>query len=231
MIRLLHIDTATTVCSVAISEDENVTAIKEVYDERSHAAQLAYLTTSMLQEENLSINDFSGIAVSQGPGSYTGLRIGVSTAKGLCYGSRIPLIAIPTLQQLAQGALMTGEISEDTMLCPMIDARRMEVYTAMFDNKLHTIHEATARTIDEYSFRELLNQQQMLFFGSGADKCRKTILHKNAVYIKNFKSSARYMVPLAYQKFQQEQFEDTAYFEPFYLKDFVASQPRKNILQ
>jgi len=167
------------------------------------------------------------IAVSSGPGSYTGLRIGVSQAKGLCYGLGIPLIGIPTPQLMA--SMMRDRVGEGELLCPMIDARRMEVYATVFDRSLNTIRPTAADIVDENSYADLLDKQSVVFFGDGAAKCRSVITHPNARFIDDIHPLAIGMVPLAEKAFQEGRFQDTAYFEPFYLKEFVATVPKNKL--
>lgn len=218
MALILCIETATKSCSIALAREGQLFACKEaVSQEYSHSEQLTVFIEDLLQEQHLTVQDLNAIAISSGPGSYTGLRIGVSTAKGLCYSLDIPLISISTLEAMAQ--LMTEKHSDKT-LCPMIDARRMEVYCALFGTDHKT--EVEAKVIDTSSFAKELEQGQVLFFGDGADKCREVLSHANAHFELNVYPSALGMIALAEYKFQQQQFEDVAYFVPFYLKEFVA---------
>ena len=232
---ILNIETATRVCSVALAKDGIVLDVKESTEEKSHAALLAVFIDQILKERQLTAGQLDAIAVSKGPGSYTGLRIGVSTAKGLCYGANIPLVAVTTLRVMAKGALEPDLLknqskNENVILCPMIDARRMEVYTALFDTQLNMIHPIEAKIIDKDSFHEILQNNRIVFFGSGAAKCRETIVHENAVFSDQPEPSASYMAELTEEAFREKKFEDVAYFEPFYLKDFIATVPKKNIL-
>mgnify|MGYP002411438590 CR=1 FL=1 len=167
------------------------------------------------------------VAVSGGPGSYTGLRIGVSTAKGLCYGYDIPLIALDTLQVMTESVLKAKETETDALLCPMIDARRMEVYTALFNSKSETVKEVSAEVIDEQFFQGVLANNTVYFFGNGSDKCKSVITHPNALFISGIEPLAENMIRLAEDKFERNQFVDVAYFEPFYLKEFQATTPKK----
>ena len=186
-------------------------------------------------DEALSFADshaipLDAVAVSCGPGSYTGLRIGVSMAKGVCYGRNLPLIALPTLEvQCVPVLLYHDELPEDALLCPMIDARRMEVYAAIYNRALHTVREISADIVDEHSYEEFLNEHPVYFFGDGAAKCKDTIKHPNAHFIDNIHPLASMMFPLAEKAMAKGDFKDVAYFEPFYLKEFVASQPKKLI--
>ncbi|WP_287828394.1 tRNA (adenosine(37)-N6)-threonylcarbamoyltransferase complex dimerization subunit type 1 TsaB [Bacteroides sp.] len=227
---ILHIETSTAVCSVAVSQDTDVIFKKEEFKGPSHAVLLGVFV-----DEALSFIDSHGIpldavAVSCGPGSYTGLRIGVSMAKGICYGRNVPLIAIPTLKVLAVPVLLHKEIPEDALLCPMIDARRMEVYSAIYDRSLSEQKPISADIIDENSYIEFLDKQPVYFFGDGAAKCKDQITHPNAHFIDNINALAGSMMPLAEKAIWNKDFVDVAYFEPFYLKEFVATKPKKNIL-
>lgn len=215
---ILSIETATKSCSVALAKNgQLVDCIEEVSEKYSHAEQLTVFIESILAKHQFKMKDLDAIAISSGPGSYTGLRIGVSTAKGLCYALDIPLISVSTLEAMAE--LKKTDFTEH-MLCPMIDARRMEVYCAMFSNEGQT--EVQAKVIDEDSFAAELENGPVLFFGDGADKCQDTLRHPNAQFELGVYPSARGMIALAQQKFSEKQFEDLAYYEPFYLKEFVA---------
>jgi tRNA threonylcarbamoyladenosine biosynthesis protein TsaB len=223
---ILNIETATRVCSVALSTDGVVTSIRESHVANSHSELITLFTEEVINEAGIPFSRLDAISVSMGPGSYTGLRIGVSTAKGLCYSLDKPLIAINTLKAMAAG--MAGLAEDDQfLLCPMIDARRMEVYAAIFDIQLNELKPTEAVIVDEHSFQDLLNNRKILFAGDGASKCREVLRHQqHAVFHDEFHPSARYMASLSEQKFRQNTFEDVAYFEPFYLKDFVAGIPK-----
>lgn len=224
MALILSLETATKSCSVVLAKDGRLLAFEEeVSDKYSHSEQLTVFIERLLNAQNISITDLDAIAVSKGPGSYTGLRIGVSTAKGLCYALNKPLISVNTLRAMADGML---EEYPDMIYCPMIDARRMEVYCCLFKNREQQC-EISAKVIDETSFCRVLEQEKVLFFGDGADKCEETITHPNATFIPNIYPSAKNMVRLAEEAFQQNTFEDVAYFEPYYLKDFVAGKKKK----
>jgi len=225
MTYILHIETATDVCSVALSKDDTVIATKESAEERNHAALLGVYIEEILAAQNLKAEDLSAVSVSEGPGSYTGLRIGVSTAKGIAYGLNIPLIAISTLQAMAYSAVLNEE--DFDWIAPMIDARRMEVYTMLTDKNLKILEPTTALIVDENSFQDILESKRILFLGTGAPKCKDIIKGKNAVFSTKTNISASNMVKLAYQKYQEKYFVDTAYFEPFYLKEFVAIKSKK----
>lgn len=227
MCTLLTIETSTSVCSCALSHDGQVLINKENHQGQSHASQLGLFVHEImeyLRKEGMSLQ---AIAVSSGPGSYTGLRIGVSQAKGLCYGLGIPLIGIPTPQLMA--SMMRDRVGEGELLCPMIDARRMEVYATVFDRSLNTIRPTAADIVDENSYADLLDKQPVVFFGDGAAKCRSVITHPNARFIDDIHPLAIGMVPLAEKAFQEGRFQDTAYFEPFYLKEFVATVPKNKL--
>lgn len=228
MARILNIETSTQVCSVALSIDGKPVSVRESFVKNAHAESITIFSEEVISESNLSFKELDAVAVSKGPGSYTGLRIGVSTAKGFCYALGKPLIAINTLHALAFGIKKQFvENDPKALFCPMIDARRMEVYTAIFNFQLESVQKTSAEIIEEQSFADWLNTYRMIFAGDGADKC-KPILGKNlnAVFIDDFHASAIYLCQLAEQKFTKGQFEDVAYFEPFYLKDFVAGIPK-----
>ncbi len=226
---ILHIDTTTKLCSVALAKDGILVSLKEEYDEQySHAEKLNLFIEQALVEANLTLHDLSAVAVSKGPGSYTGLRIGVSSAKGICYGLNIPLISTETLLNLAFACRVKikQQIQGGDILIPMLDARRMEVYSQIFDTQLNTVREIKAEIINDTSFSEY-TQQQVFLFGDGASKCAETLNRNNIHVIANIHPSARYMIDFAHEKFIAKQFEDVAYFEPFYLKEFVAGPPAK----
>ena len=229
MALILNLETATKVCSVAIGKDGSLLALKEYHGEYSHAEKLTVFVEEVLQEAGLKINDLDAIAVSKGPGSYTGLRIGVSTAKGFCFALDKPLIAISTLQSMAnKPALREGRGGE--LLCPMIDARRMEVYCAFYDINNSLVRAIAAEIIDEHSFEDVLQKHKVIFFGDGAEKCKAVLSkHPNAIFVDNIFPSATDMIALSESAFQNKQFEDVAYFEPYYLKDFVTTIPKKKV--
>lgn len=228
MPKILCIETATEVCSVAISSQGKLLALEENHDGNAHASQLHLLVQKVLDSAGITLQDLDAVAVSKGPGSYTGLRVGVSTAKGYCYALGIPLIAINTLESLLRGqGLGEREQSTKTLYVPMLDARRMEVYCAVFDCHAKMLRETEAKIIDETSFSDLLSTNELFFFGNGATKCKIMITHPNAKFLDNVLCSAKGMVNVAFEAFQSQKFEDTAYFEPFYLKDFVGTKPRK----
>ncbi|MDR0894461.1 MAG: tRNA (adenosine(37)-N6)-threonylcarbamoyltransferase complex dimerization subunit type 1 TsaB [Prevotellaceae bacterium] len=228
MSHILHIETSTSACSVAVSEEGQLVFYKEDLSGQSHAVALGIFVDEALSFADSHAMPIEAVAVSCGPGSYTGLRIGVSMAKGLCYGRNLPLIGLPTLQVLCVPVLLYhDELPDDALLCPMIDARRMEVYAAVYDRALHTVRDIAADVVDEHFCVAYLNQHPVYFFGDGSDKCKKHLTHPNARFIDNIRPLAKYMFPLAEQAMAKKEFQDVAYFEPFYLKEFVASKPKK----
>ncbi|MDE5418536.1 tRNA (adenosine(37)-N6)-threonylcarbamoyltransferase complex dimerization subunit type 1 TsaB [Labilibaculum sp. DW002] len=237
MALLLHIETSTAVCSVGLGKDGELLALKETKEGMKHASHLTVFIENILKENGFSTSDLDGIAISMGPGSYTGLRIGVSTAKGICYGAELPLIAISTLQAMTKPLLANENIQsqlknpEKAYYCPMIDARRMEVYTAFYNDKNELKKDISADIIDENSYAKELSEREIVFFGDGAAKCKEIIESKNGIFLDNVTPTATGMIELAEAKFQKQEFEDVAYFEPFYLKDFVATTPKKNIFK
>lgn len=225
---ILNIETSTNVCSVALSQD-GVCLYEDVNMEGpSHAQVLAGFVKNAVSFADSHAIPIDAIAISKGPGSYTGLRIGVSEAKGVAYGRDAKLLSVPTLKLLTVPILLGHEeLPEDALLCPMIDARRMEVYCALYDRALNEVVQTQALVIDSDSFKEYLDKQPIYFMGNGADKCVETIQHPNAHFIKNIVPRAKNMIPLAEMAMAKEQFEDVAYFEPFYLKEFVATKSKK----
>lgn len=221
---ILSIETATPVCAVAIHEEGNLIAEARLLKDKSHSGQLAVLIQQLLQHCNLKENQLSAIAVSEGPGSYTGLRIGVSTAKGLCYGLDIPLIAISSLTALA-AQVKEFAVHED-FLIPMFDARRMEVYAQVLNGNLEILQNTTPVIIDENSFGNIIGDQRVYMFGDGSEKCRPVFSEKNVIFLKGIIPSAASVGELAYEKYIKNQFADVAYFEPFYLKEFKAGKPK-----
>jgi tRNA threonylcarbamoyladenosine biosynthesis protein TsaB len=222
---ILHIETATKICSVAVSNNGKILFSKENADGFSHSVSLgAFVDDAIRQVENR----LDAVAVSEGPGSYTGLRIGVSLAKGLCYGLGIPMIAIPTLKILTAGLLSEENFrNKNLKFCPMIDARRMEVYAAIYDEYLHEAEPNKPHIVDENFMEKYLAESQVVFFGDGSGKCKKTIQSGHAVFVEDIYPSASAMVQLAEESFLQKDFVDMAYFEPFYLKEFQATVPKK----
>lgn len=226
---ILSIETSTDVCSVAMSENGQCIFKEEDHSGPNHAVSLGVFIDEALSFTDNHAIPLGAVAVSQGPGSYTGLRIGVSMAKGICYGRDVPLLAVPTLEVMAVPVLLNHEIEEDALLCPMIDARRMEVYSAIYDRALKPLRETRADVVDGDTYREFLDNHPVYFFGNGAAKCMETINHPNAHLIEGIEPLAKYMFPLAERKWVQKEYEDVAYFVPFYLKDFVAKMPKKLI--
>lgn len=224
---ILHIETSTQVCSVALSQDGAIIFKEEDFEGPSHAVKLGVFVDEALSFADSHAIPLDAVAVSCGPGSYTGLRIGVSMAKGICYGQNIPLIAIPTLELLCVPVLLHHELPEDALICPMIDARRMEVYAAIYDRALNVKKEISADIIDETSYQSFLDEHPVYFIGNGAEKCKQVIKHPNAHFVDNINPLASWMFPLAEKAFALNEFKDVAYFEPFYLKEFVASKPKK----
>ena len=232
---ILCLVTSTAVCSVALVKEGNVVALRESLDGQNHAEKITIFIDEVMKEADVSYRDLDAVAVSKGPGSYTGLRIGVSTAKGLCYAMEKPLIAIDTLAAMACGFVESQKskvesqksVSESNILCPMIDARRMEVYSAFFNENLERTTETEALIIDENSFMELKQNHHLYLFGDGADKLLSLFENdENITVIEKFHCSAAYMATLADKALKEKDFVDTAYFEPFYLKDFVPGIPK-----
>ena len=228
---ILCIETSTAVCSVALVNNGNVIALRESLDGQNHAEKITIFIDEVMKEANLSYKDLDAVATSMGPGSYTGLRIGVSTAKGLCYAMEKPLIAIDTLAAMAYGFKGQQPIANSqqptAILCPMIDARRMEVYSAFFNEELERVSETEAIIVDENSFMELKQNNHLYLFGDGADKLASLFENdENITVVEKFHCSAAYMAQLANKAFKNNDFVDTAYFEPFYLKNFVPGMPK-----
>ena len=223
---ILHIETSTNVCSVALSKDSDCLFTKSNADGMNHAALLSVFIAEALEVLKHTDQKLDAVAVSSGPGSYTGLRIGVSTAKGLCYGYGIPLIAVSTLEVLTVQALDLVEDKGNSLFCPMIDARRMEVYAAFYNGKGIIQREISADIITSDSYAKMLENQPVYFFGNGADKCKSVIGHSNAHFLDNLFPLAANMIPFAEHAFVEKQFVDTAYFEPFYLKEFQTTAPK-----
>lgn len=231
MAYILCLDTATPVCSVALGRDGKTWAVRESARKNVHSTLITSFIQEILSETGFDLDKLDAVAVSKGPGSYTGLRIGVSTAKGLCYALGKPLIAISSLRALAYG--MARRIrkqeaeAEKLLFCPMIDARRMEVYAAFYDAGNELVRDIQADIVTGDSYNEFLALHKVVFFGNGAAKCRQLLgVNPNAVFHEDFVSSATHMTELAEERFYQKQFEDSAYFEPFYLKDFIPGVPK-----
>ncbi|MGM9714526.1 MAG: tRNA (adenosine(37)-N6)-threonylcarbamoyltransferase complex dimerization subunit type 1 TsaB [Prevotella sp.] len=225
---ILNIETSTSVCSVAVSEDGRCIYSDIDRTGHNHNERLGSFVDEAMSFADSHAIPIDAVAVSMGPGSYTGLRIGVSMAKGICYGLDIPLIAVPTLEAMCVPVLLRHDnLPDDALLCPMVDARRMEVYAAIYDRTLNTVRETRADVVTEETYREWLDKRPVYFFGDGAGKCMETIGHPNAHYIEGIEPLAKNMFPLAERRLMQGKTEDVAYFVPFYLKDFVALKPKK----
>ncbi|UGU14840.1 tRNA (adenosine(37)-N6)-threonylcarbamoyltransferase complex dimerization subunit type 1 TsaB [Sinomicrobium kalidii] len=221
---ILNIETSTTNCSVCLAKDGVPLTVKEQDDVNySHSENLHVFIRDVMEKASLKLQDIDAVAVSKGPGSYTGLRIGVSTAKGLCYALDKPLVAVPTLQVLASKYNIGNGV-----ILPLLDARRMEVYSAVFDKDYEPLRETRAEIVTEASFHEWLDRGKVYFTGNGAEKCKAVILHSNAIFPEKTEApSASEMALLAEKKFKTDDFEDVAYFEPYYLKDFVVTKKKK----
>ena len=240
---ILALETATPVCSVALARDGEILSIRESTAHNAHSSVLTVFIEELFHEVSLHYSDLDAISVSKGPGSYTGLRIGVSAAKGLCYALDKPLIAVPTLEAMALGISRfksnnsilkienrKSEIGD--LYCPMIDARRMEVYCTVYDKNLNEVLPTAAVIVDEHSFEQLLVNHMILFAGTGSEKCKDVLSYQsNALFLDDFQASAKFMIALAEKRFNEKQFESLAYFEPFYLKDFIAAKPKVKGLQ
>jgi tRNA threonylcarbamoyladenosine biosynthesis protein TsaB len=226
---ILCIESSAEVCSVALARDGRVLHVKNSDRERDHSMLLAPYIQQVLAEEKITPQDLDAVAVSKGPGSYTSLRIGVSTAKGLCYATGKPLIAVDSLQSLALRAIDATPNAADCIFCPMIDARRMEVYTALFDASGKPLSEVSAQVVDETFCSAQLQKSKVLFFGSGAEKCKQILSNSSNAAFADVKPSAVGMVRLVEEAYGMKKFEDAAYFEPFYLKDFVALTSKKKL--
>ncbi len=224
MATILNIETATTNCSVSIGVNGNlVSLVEENTPNYSHAEQLHVFIEKALKKAALTFQDVDAIAVSKGPGSYTGLRIGVSAAKGLSFSLDVPLISVPTLQSMANQLVL----QENEVVVPVLDARRMEVYSCVFNDKLEEIRETKAEVIEEHSFGGYLHKDKVYLVGSGAEKCKAILKDSKFVFKEDYIPSAKEMVLLSYKKFKAGELEDVAYFEPYYLKDFVLQTKKK----
>jgi tRNA threonylcarbamoyladenosine biosynthesis protein TsaB len=224
MALILNIETSTTVCSVALALNGEELMTKEMKSEKfSHSENLNLFIEDVFEQSNYQLSQLDAVAVSKGPGSYTGLRIGFSCAKGLCFGLNVPLLSINSLKALASLSAQ----KENKLLIPMFDARRMEVYDMILDEELNVLSDVEAKVIDETSFADVLEKQKVIFLGPGAEKCKEIINSTNAVFDLETEVSAKGMVKLSESKFNEGDFEDVAYFEPFYLKDFIAGKPKK----
>lgn len=231
---ILCIETGTNICSVGIARDGELVSLRESVEGRDHAKHVGVFVDELLRETGVTPDELDAVAVGMGPGSYTGLRIGVSFAKGLCYGLQIPLIAVGSLDALTEVAIEDNEAGilaveawDDAVLCPMVDARRMEVYTRLYNTMGDPLSEVSAEVVDEQTFADVRRDKQLVIFGNGASKCREVL--SDATYI-DVAPSARGLARLAEQRLQAGQIEDIAYFEPFYLKDFVVIPSKKKLL-
>lgn len=221
---ILSLETSTDVCSVALHDGKQLLAQAELHEAQAHAAMLSPLIDAIRRDAGISMKEIKAVAVTEGPGSYTGLRIGTSTAKGICYALDIPLIAVGTLELLAfQGNLQNPL---NALLCPMIDARRMEVYCLVADHHMKILQPVSATVIDESSFAELLKDGKVLFFGNGSRKCREVIRHPNAFFLEGIYPRATVLGLMAEEKHRAGMFEDLVQFKPFYLKEFVAKKAK-----
>ena len=225
--RIIHIETATTTCSVAAGENGVLVAVRSVHDGYKHAENLLRLVEEVMQEAGWKNDELSAIAVSAGPGSYTGLRIGVSTAKGLCYALDIPLIAVSTLYSLASGYRRQFPDNE-ALICPMLDARRMEVYTGLFSKNLERLKPDAPLIVESLESVPEILEQPIVFFGDGAEKCSEVLKHPHSTFINSIQISAEYMVQSAIDLYYSQTFEDLAYFEPEYLKPYQGKPPVMN---
>ncbi|MBN1116844.1 MAG: tRNA (adenosine(37)-N6)-threonylcarbamoyltransferase complex dimerization subunit type 1 TsaB [Bacteroidales bacterium] len=229
---ILCIETSTNICSVALCNNGKVLTTLEEHQTNSHASLLTVMIQQMMTEKGITMDKLEAVAVSCGPGSYTGLRIGVSVAKGICFALQIPLIAVSSLQIVAAGVLLNTKeqfINQDTIICPMIDARRMEVYSALYNSELILKDEIKAEIIDSTSYTDQLEKHKIIFAGNGSQKCESIIRHNNALFLENIYPLAGNMASLANMAYISKKFEDVAYFEPFYLKDFIATIPKRKI--
>ena len=229
MSRIILIETSTGLCSAALAENGKIAAYKESSALHSHASLTAVFIKEILDDRGLSVKDCDAVCVSMGPGSYTGLRVGVSTAKGLCFGAGLPLLAVGTLDVLVWQALAEGIAPEGCKyIVPMIDARRMEAYTAVFNNDGKQVRETKPEIFSAESFMDLLEEGKVLFIGDAADKCSTVISHQNATFFNCCPKASSMLMP-ALSEYKEKRFKDTAYFEPFYLKEFVATVSKKKL--
>lgn len=225
---ILQIETATQTCSVALSRNGETLLVKEETAQNIHAGSLTLFIDELMKTAGFTYPQLDAIAISKGPGSYTGLRIGVSTAKGLCFALDKPLLAIDTLKMMAAGFVANNK-GYNGLICPMIDARRMEVYTRIFNARLEPLSDTEAKIIDAQSFADELKNQQVTFMGDGALECAEVLKNENAFFSEANFNSAAYLSTLAMEAYAQQKFEDVAYFEPYYLKDFMLTQPKKKV--
>lgn len=226
---ILCLETATPICSVALCHEGEVLSYREIEGNNAHSERITIFINEVMTDVNIGFSSLDAIAISRGPGSYTGLRIGVSTAKGICYATEKPLIAVDTLRAMAYGIkdIIGERLTESDILCPMIDARRMEAYQEIFDTQLNALTPVEAVIIDEHSYYRWTQHSKVWLFGDGADKCASLFQNNDKVdIISGFKPSARFMAPMAELALSKQEFVNTAYYEPFYLKDFVAGVPK-----
>lgn len=232
MALILNIETSADLCSVALGRDGHLSDLRVGEEERDHSRVLTVLIDEILRKNSMEMTDLEAVAVSEGPGSYTGLRIGVSAAKGIAYGLKIPLLAISTLGSLAVSVAaalperLQKALGKEGWLCPMIDARRMEVYSAFYDREGKRITPVEPHVIGKNSFAEERARKKILFFGTGSEKCREVLAGENAFFLEGIAPRADRMIPLAEKKFREGDYADVAYFEPFYLKEFIATVPK-----
>ncbi len=222
---LLHIETATEICSVALSEGDKIVSVCDNSDGNSHSKNLLPFIDKIMKEANRELKELDGVVVSIGPGSYTGLRIGVSTAKGIAYSLQIPVITVGTLEGIANGCRSQIADLSSLQIVPMIDARRMEVFAARYDADMNLIDDVAAVIVEEDSYAELLSKQRVVFCGNGMPKCKELLSRFENAQFAEFPISAKFMLPTALKKWETEDFADVAYFEPFYLKEYVAAKP------
>jgi tRNA threonylcarbamoyladenosine biosynthesis protein TsaB len=235
MKRILCLESSTDVCSVAIAEDGKVVDSLEDVSGQNHSRLLTHFISQLLESNRLRANDLNAVAVSEGPGSYTGLRIGVSVAKGFCYAAGIPLIAISSLEAMASYVVenmhsFNIETARNNLFVPMIDARRMEVYMAIYDSNLQPVQKVNAMVVELASFIKFTENSQLFLFGNGSAKCKDILINRSFRFLDGVNSSSLHMANLADQKYSRGEFADLAYFEPFYLKDFIATIPKNNVL-
>jgi tRNA threonylcarbamoyladenosine biosynthesis protein TsaB len=231
---IICLETSTSMCSVALSDNAGVIALRESDKDKSHASSLTVFIDELLKESGMKAKDLEAVAISKGPGSFTGLRIGVSVAKGIAYSASIPIIGIDTTLSMFYGLnnmpQLKSKTDSSTLFCPMLDARRSEVYYAVYDSQGRLFKGISALVIDGESFMDIPENHKIIFFGDGSAKC-KDLIKRNNVYFENeYKISASHMQKPAYEAIANKKFEDVAYFEPFYLKDFLVTKPVKNIL-
>ena len=230
MATILNIETSTEVCSVCISRNGEILSVREDLNGRNHSRLLTVYIQECLDELKLETSNLDAVSISAGPGSYTGLRIGVSAAKGICFASNLPFIAVCPLQTMAYMAKSQTTIEENAWIAPMMDARRMEVYTGIYNYQGKCLEKVTAKIIDENAFSDQLDKNLIYFCGNGAEKCKSIIHHPNARFLDSVYCSSKAMISLSEQKFEKKEFVDVAYFEPYYLKDFITTVSKKNPL-